>query len=96
MKNAPEIKWFKELDSTNLEAQRHIQSYDNLSVVAALNQTAGRGQRGNTWDSSPGENLTFSLILKPEAFPAKDFMYITFMAAAAVRDYLRAKEYLLR
>lgn len=91
MKSAPEIKWFKELDSTNLEAQRHIQLYDNLSVVAALSQTAGRGQRGNAWHAAPGENLTFSLVLKPEAFPAADFMYITFMAATAVRDYLRSE-----
>ena len=92
MKNAPEIKWFKELDSTNQEALRHIQHYDNLSDVAAVEQTAGRGQRGNTWHSAPGENLTFSIVLKPEEFfPASAFMYITFMAAGAVRDYLRSE-----
>ena len=37
------------------------------SVYAALFQTAGRGQKGNRWESRPGENLTFSLLLKPAA-----------------------------
>ena len=91
MKSAPTIKWFKLLDSTNTEAQRHIQLYDNLSVVAAETQTKGRGQRGNTWLSAPGENLTFSVVLKPGELPAKDFMFITFMAASAIRDYLRSE-----
>ena len=28
-------------------------------------QSAGRGQRGNRWDSEPGQNLLFSLFLRP-------------------------------
>jgi len=51
----------------------------------------GRGQRGNSWHAAPGENLTFSIVLKPEDLPAGDMMYITFMAASAVRDYLRSE-----
>ena len=35
-----------------------------MSVIAAREQTAGRGQRGNTWLSAPGMNLTFSIVLK--------------------------------
>ena len=61
------IKWLDEIDSTNSEALRHIEELDNLSVIAARNQTAGRGQRGNRWVVEPGANLTFSLV--PEAFP---------------------------
>lgn len=91
MKNAWKIKWFPELDSTNSELLRHIQEYDNLSVIAAESQTRGRGQRGNSWSSAPGENLTFSILLKPSALQAKDFMSITFLAAAAVRDFLKGE-----
>ncbi len=91
MKNAWKIKWFPELDSTNSELLRHIQEYDNLSVIAAESQTRGRGQRGNSWSSAPGENLTFSILLKPSALEAKDFMSITFLAAAAVRDFLKGE-----
>ena len=64
MKKTNDIRWYEELDSTNNEALRKIDSLDNLSVVAAVYQTAGRGQRGNVWKSGKGENLTFSVILK--------------------------------
>ncbi|MEO0555634.1 MAG: biotin--[acetyl-CoA-carboxylase] ligase [Bacteroidota bacterium] len=35
------------------------------SIVIANDQTAGRGQMENSWESAAGANLTFSLILKP-------------------------------
>lgn len=60
------IKWLDRIDSTQDELKRQIDRLDNLSVVAAKLQTAGRGQRGNAWHSAAGENLTFSLLLKPE------------------------------
>ncbi len=34
-------------------------------VVTAGHQTAGRGQRGNTWNSNAGENLLFSILVRP-------------------------------
>lgn len=34
-------------------------------VVVAGHQTAGRGQRGNKWCSNAGENLLFSILLRP-------------------------------
>ena len=59
-----DIIWLESVDSTNEECRRHISDIDNLSVVAALSQTSGKGQRCNRWISSPGENLTFSVALK--------------------------------
>jgi len=35
------------------------------TVVWALEQTAGRGQGNNRWQSEPGRNLTFTIILYP-------------------------------
>jgi BirA family biotin operon repressor/biotin-[acetyl-CoA-carboxylase] ligase len=35
-------------------------------VVFAEHQTAGRGQRGNRWESAPGKGLWFSILLRPE------------------------------
>ena len=64
MADRHDIMWFDTLDSTNEEVRRRIDSLDNLSVVSALTQTEGRGQRGTSWSSAPGENLTFSIILK--------------------------------
>ena len=89
MENKIRIKWLEEVDSTNNVLLRHIRDYDNLSVVAAVNQTAGRGQRGNRWVSAPGDNLTFSLLLKPEGFPVREVMALICLATLAVRDVLR-------
>src|SRR5690349_1201587 len=35
------------------------------TLVIAEEQTAGRGRHGRTWHSRPGENLTFSFVLRP-------------------------------
>lgn len=61
MKNKISIEWYDEIDSTNTEMQRKIDALENFSVIAAVNQTAGRGQRGNTWHVQEGE--------KPHIFP---------------------------
>ena len=91
------IIWHARVDSTNSLSLRQIQALDNLSVVAAREQTAGRGQRGNRWISSPGENLTFSLVLRfggdsglPE-LPVADIWRLSMVAAVSVRDYLRGE-----
>src|SRR5206468_6710043 len=34
-------------------------------VVFAEHQTAGRGQRGNRWESAAGKGLWFSILLRP-------------------------------
>jgi len=91
MENVMRIKWLQEVDSTNNELLRHIGAYDNLSVVAAVCQTAGRGQRGNRWVSAPGDNLTFSFVLKPSGLPVREVMAVTCLATLAVRDALRAE-----
>ena len=91
MENKMRIMWLAEADSTNNVLLRHIRDYDNLSVVAAVTQTAGRGQRGNRWVSAPGDNLTFSLLLKPQGLPAREVMALTSWATLAVRDTLRAE-----
>lgn len=91
MENKIRIKWFDVLDSTNNELLRHISDYDNLSVVAAVEQFAGRGQRGNRWLARPGENLTFSLLLRPSDLPVRDVMSVTFLSTLVVRDWLCSK-----
>ena len=35
-----------------------------MSVLSVIDQTSGKGQRGHKWSSAPGENLTFSIVLK--------------------------------
>lgn len=91
-----QIIWYESIDSTNNEAIRHISELDNLSVLAAVEQTAGRGQRGNSWKSAAGRNLTFSIVLKfgdgdlPD-LSAKDQFRITLAATLSVRRFLAMK-----
>ncbi len=86
----PSIQWHKVLDSTNNEAKRKLSSLDNLSVIAALTQTAGRGRGTHSWVSAPGENLTFSLVLKfPEGrLPSCEAVRITHFATVSVCEFL--------
>ena len=51
------------------------------TVVITDDQTAGRGQRGTRWVTSPGENLTFSLVLRP-AFLAASEQFLLSQAIA--------------
>ncbi|MEO5347877.1 MAG: biotin--[acetyl-CoA-carboxylase] ligase [Magnetococcus sp. YQC-9] len=55
------------LDSTNREAMELARAgAAEGTVVVADAQSRGRGRLGRNWASPPGENLYFSLILRPE------------------------------
>lgn len=54
------------------------------TVVAAYTQSAGRGQRGNSWESEPGKNLTFSLLLRPRKIEAARQFEISQLVAIAI------------
>ena len=58
------IEWTDSVDSTNNEVKRRIECLSDLYVISAVQQTAGRGQRGNIWISEPGKNLIFSMAVK--------------------------------
>lgn len=58
-----ELIWLDECDSTNSVIAREKLAHG--TAVFARAQTAGRGQRGNSWESEPRKNLTFSLLLRP-------------------------------
>ena len=92
MDNLTDIRWLDTVESTNDEARRLIEELDNLSVIAARCQTAGRGQGDHTWHSLPGENLPCSVVLKfgGELAPleAKDMLLITETVTLALRLYL--------
>lgn len=59
------------------------------TVVMTRSQTAGRGQRGNSWEAEPGKNLTFSLLLKLPQFRAIEQFAISEAVALGVADALR-------
>ena len=83
--------WLDSIDSTNTEALRNLAQYPDGTVLAAREQTAGRGQRGNTWFSEPGKNLTFSIILKwePGRMQAADAHWLNYVISEAIAVFLQ-------
>ncbi len=60
-------------DSTNAHIKRlsRLEILPDFTVVQANRQTAGRGQMGARWEGEEGKNLTFSLLKRLGAFPAR-------------------------
>lgn len=79
---------FDELESTNSRAAELARSLDAPTMIVATKQTAGRGQRGNSWESEPGKNLTFSVLARLKDFPAKRQFAISEATALAIADAL--------
>lgn len=77
----------KETDSTNT-LMKTMPGIMHGTVVVADTQTAGRGQRGNSWEAEPGKNLTFSMLLEPEHIPARRQFAISRAVALAISDCL--------
>jgi BirA family biotin operon repressor/biotin-[acetyl-CoA-carboxylase] ligase len=74
--------------STNDEvAARAMAGAEEGLLVVAGEQTAGRGRRGRVWQSPAGQNLTFSMLLRP-ALPAQRVAPLTLLAGAALATSL--------
>lgn len=85
------ICWLESIDSTNKELRKRLDQSDNLSIIAAEMQSAGRGQGDHTWHSAPGLNLTFSILLRHRCLKASDALAVTSIMALGIRDYLHTK-----
>jgi BirA family biotin operon repressor/biotin-[acetyl-CoA-carboxylase] ligase len=70
---------FEEINSTNLFAKNNLQTSDLPALVLALHQTNGQGQRGRTWLSQAGQNLTCSFCIQG----IQDFKPNVFLIACA-------------
>lgn len=52
-------------------------------VVYAHHQSKGKGQRGKQWDTIPGANLSFSILLQPQSLlPSQSFQLLAVTAVA--------------
>lgn len=59
------------------------------TVVWADEQVGGRGQRGNTWLSEAGKNLTMSLVLCPTFLPVAQQFNLTHAISLGLCDFLK-------
>lgn len=91
------------VDSTNSYANERLKNpvsrnpgaadRENLpegTVIWTKNQTNGRGQRGNRWESKPFKNLAFSLILRPSFLAPDRQFYLNKVISLAVADFVSA------
>jgi len=56
----------------------------------AGHQTAGRGQRGNTWQAEPHQNLTLSILLRPSHALLEKQFFLSKAVANGILDGLEA------
>ena len=76
------------VQSTNTWLSQHAEGLPSLTVVTTPCQGAGRGQRGNSWESEEGKNLNFSMLWLPGGFPAQCQFAVSEAVALAVADTL--------
>ena len=87
-----QLLWLPACPSTNSEAHqllRENRASDGCTVITD-DQTAGRGQRGNTWEAAPGENLTLSVVWLPTFLVASEQFALSQAVALGVYDWAQA------
>ena len=77
--------------STNTYLSRLAATLPGGTVIYTPSQTAGRGQKGNSWESEDGKNLTFSMLLKQPPVKARDQFYLSEATALAIVEALAAE-----
>jgi len=86
------------IDSTNnyLSKLNNTSNVTNGTVILAYEQTQGKGQRGNSWQSNPYDNLTFSVLYKPSSLAVTNQFILSMCVAnalhACLNDYVEGVE----
>ena len=78
-----------ETDSTNKYARATL-SEAPITLISTDYQTAGRGQRGNSWESQAGKNLLFTLSVSPVGIPASQQFALCELISIAICDILKS------
>lgn len=80
------IEYRNTTGSTNQDARDR--GYRHGDIIVSSFQSAGRGQRGNSWESEAGNNLTFSIVVEPTFLPASMQFLLSEVVSLAVVDLL--------
>lgn len=77
--------------STNAYLRTMLTSCDleNFTTIVTENQFAGQGQRGTTWVSEAGSNLTFSVLMKSESEAIQRIFDLNALVALCVATTLK-------
>lgn len=78
-----------EVDSTNSYLHAHQpDTPEEMLLVAADHQTAGRGQGTNRWEAERGKNLLFSVLIHPTWVPVGRQFLLSEAGALAIKEVL--------
>jgi BirA family transcriptional regulator, biotin operon repressor / biotin---[acetyl-CoA-carboxylase] ligase len=89
---AKKVIYLPSCHSTNDIAAELVRNdmFEEGTVVITNEQTKGRGQRGTSWFSQPNQNLTFSVILRPDFIPISEQFSISKAIAVGICSYLQS------
>ena len=78
------------VNSTNNFAEQLLASGEvqEGTIIYSHEQTSGRGQGDNSWESSPGQNATFSLVLFPKFLHPENVFLLNKTISLGVLDFL--------
>jgi BirA family biotin operon repressor/biotin-[acetyl-CoA-carboxylase] ligase len=80
------------VDSTNTYAHHLIsEGLGEDALIYCSEQTAGRGQRGNTWVSNAGDGIYCSFVIFHKNVFVRDQFIFNMLIAVAVSSYLNSK-----
>lgn len=81
----------EETSSTNQYLKEYVpMGEEEMVVVTTDYQTAGRGQGMHTWESEPGKNLLFSILVQPHWVPVARQFLLSMAGAVALKEALNA------
>ena len=89
-----DVCFLPECHSTNdiaLDLVKKRQAIEG-TIVICDHQTRGKGQRGNSWQTQAGQNLTFSIVLRPDFMDITEQFYLNMAISNSIRKVL--KDYL--
>jgi BirA family transcriptional regulator, biotin operon repressor / biotin---[acetyl-CoA-carboxylase] ligase len=86
------IIWLFKIESTNDFTLNLVEreSVNDGTVVVAMEQTAGKGQRGRLWESEKGKNFTFSIVLYPRFMKPDEQFFLSMAISLGIYDYIRS------
>lgn len=89
-----QIRKLDATDSTNTYLKNWMvnEILEDYTIVVAKKQVGGRGQRGSSWESEPGKNLTFSILKRMDGFDIEHQFLITIWVSLAIYKTLKLLE----
>lgn len=84
------VLFLSQCHSTNDKAAELMKEKPQIegTTIITEDQTHGRGQRGNVWESEPGKNAIFSFILRPNTISAQRQFQLHLITTLAIHQAL--------